>query len=300
MAGKSSALKKYLSYFYYALRTFLLRQDSPYLFVLTINDQCNLNCPYCVNKNSGKFDLSYKGAITHLENAYFRGHRTLVITGGEPMLFLDGQKGISTVVEKARNIGFHEVAVFTNGTQPLKASADRYFVSIDGTREIHNIIRDNTYDLILDNVKNADANVIASVTITKDNVKDLQSTLSSIAETSLFKSITFNFLTHFPAIVDKFGLTDSEKKHALDLLYSAKKTDIPVYLSKATYNALYNNSWKRPIRQIELAAGDQIFTCCKDVNNPEVCMKCGYSSCVELSQVLAFKPSAIYELFKTL
>lgn len=62
--------------------------------------------------------------------------------------------------------------------------------------------------------------------------------------------------------------------------------------------ALRANRWKRPVPQIELMAGGRLFTCCRDVGNPEVCRNCGYSSCVEISQALAGKPSAILELLK--
>ena len=52
------------------------------------------------------------------------------------------------------------------------------------------------------------------------------------------------------------------------------------------------------VKQIELFAGNQLFTCCRDVGHPEVCENCGYSSCVEISQALSGKPSAIVELLK--
>jgi hypothetical protein len=37
-------MRKYLGYLAYAFRTFILRLDTPYLFVLVINDACNLDC----------------------------------------------------------------------------------------------------------------------------------------------------------------------------------------------------------------------------------------------------------------
>ncbi len=300
LAFGGSTLRKYFSYSLYAIRTYFLKQESPYMFVLMINDKCNLNCFYCASKNSGKYDLQYPEVVNHLEKAFLRGNRTLVITGGEPMLFKNKEKRIRDIVKKAREIGFFEIAIFTNGTQPLNVSADRYFVSIDGDQKIHDKIRNNTYNGIIKNVTSADADVIASITITKENRKNLNQTVENIVKSKVFKRITFNFLTHFPEIVTKFGLTREERQSVLNELLSFKKRKYPILLSKATYKALYNNSWKRPIKQIELAAGKDVFTCCKDVNNPEVCKNCGYSSCVELSQVLAGKPSAIMELIKTI
>lgn len=293
-------MKRYFSYFWYAVRVYLLRRESPYMLVLMINDKCNLDCCYCVSKNSGRYDLQYAEVVSHLKNAFSRGNRTVVITGGEPMLFDSQGKNIQDIVNLAREIGFVEVAIFTNGTQPLDVSPDRYFVSIDGDQKTHDKIRPITYATILKNVKLADADVIASITITRENRTQLGQTIESLAATKAFKRITFNFLTHFPEMVKRYGLSATEKQSVLDELLGFKADGYPVLLSKATYAALYHNSWKRPIKQIELAAGKRVFTCCKDVGNPDVCRQCGYSSCVELSQVIAGKPSAIWELFRTL
>jgi hypothetical protein len=49
-----------------------------------------------------------------------------------------------------------------------------------------------------------------------------------------------------------------------------------------------------------LASKQGLFTCCRDVINPDVCRNCGYSSCVEISQALAGKPTAILEFLRTL
>ena len=71
-----------------------------------------------------------------------------------------------------------------------------------------------------------------------------------------------------------------------------------IVLSKGAYKALRNNDWKRPIPQIELGTKDRIFTCCRDIDNPSVCENCGYANCVEVSQILALKPSAMWQVIK--
>ena len=59
MARRNSTLNRYLGYIAFAFATFVLRRKNPYLFILVINDKCNLDCFYCSSKNTGKYDLGY-------------------------------------------------------------------------------------------------------------------------------------------------------------------------------------------------------------------------------------------------
>jgi MoaA/NifB/PqqE/SkfB family radical SAM enzyme len=300
MAKKGETLSKYLSYLSFAMRTYLFRQEWPYLFILVINDECNLNCFYCESKNTGLYDLDCHSAVEFLESAYFRGHRALVITGGEPMLWQSEGATVADMVAKAKEFGFLEIAVFTNGTFPLEMPGCRYIVTIDGTRETHNAIRNNTYDLIMHHVRETDADVFASITLSKANEQELELAVEGIAATGEFKGISFNLLTHHPEIVKKHGLTGTERAAVLDRMWNMKRKGYPVMFSKAAYRALRQNTWKRPVSQIELATRDGLFTCCRDIINSAICRDCGYASCAEISQALAGKPSAIVELLKAM
>ena len=84
----------------------------------------------------------------------------------------------------------------------------------------------------------------------------------------------------------------------LDLIWRLKSEGYPIALSRAAYRALRTNRWKRPIPQIELGTRDRIFTCCRDVDNPSICATCGYANCVEVSQILALRPSAVWQVLK--
>ena len=60
--------------------------------------------------------------------------RFLLLYGGEPFLWRDGEHRLRDVVAEARRMGFAMVAVVTNGTYGLDlAEADLIFVSVDGT-----------------------------------------------------------------------------------------------------------------------------------------------------------------------
>ena len=298
MAKRSETLSRYLGYARFAVDTFVFRRERPYLFILVINDKCNLDCFYCSSKNTGRFDLDFAAVRSALSAAYDCGHRALVITGGEPMVWQDGDARVRDAVAHARDVGFRDIALFTNGTRPLDIDGITYIVTIDGTKETHDKIRSNTYDLILDHVRGARGPVLASITISKANAADLETAVDEIAGTRFFRGITFNLLTHNPDIVARHGLLGAERDAVLDRIWALKRRGYPIVLSRAAYMGLKRNDWKRPVKQIELRAGDRVYTCCRDVENPDVCRNCGYSSCVEISQALRGRPSAVYELLK--
>ncbi len=298
MAMPSQTLRRFWNYASLAADAFLLRRERPYLFILVINDKCNLDCFYCTSKNTGQYDLDYTAVWASLAEAYARGHRTLVITGGEPMLWQNNGVKLGDVISHARELGFLDIAVFTNGTIPLDSDGITFIVTIDGTRATHNSIRAGTYDMILRHVRSANTKVIASITLSKANAQELETAIEEIVATHAFTGITFNLLTHNPNIVARYGITGEVRIQVLDRIWSLKRQGYPIILSRAAYLALRANNWKRPVKQIELFAGRRLFTCCRDVGNPEICRECGYSSCVEISQALEGKPSAILELMK--
>ena len=300
MASLRHTLKRFASYAQMATVTLLLRRKRPYLFVLLINDTCNLNCFYCTSKNTGWFNMDAAIVGASLAAAYQRGHRALAITGGEPTLWRSGVMTIADVVAEARRVGFLDVSMFTNGTMPLRCGASLYFVSVDGTRDLHNTIRGGSYDEMLAHVRQADARAIASITVTRANAASLEETIKSIADTGAFSAITFNLLTHNPEVVRKHGFTGPDRTAVLDRLWALRQQGYPLILSRAGYRALRTNKWKRPIRQIELGTKDRVFTCCRDVDNPAVCGNCGYAGCVEMAQAIAGHPSALLALFEAL
>ena len=298
MAGRSQTLRQLWAYAIFAVDIFLLRRERRYLFILVINDKCNLDCFYCKSKNTGRYDLDYAVVRSTLSKAYDRGHRALVITGGEPMVWRSNAATLDDVVCYARDLGFLDIAVFTNGTFPLNSKEVTFIVTIDGTRVTHNAIRAGTYDMILNHVRGASSKVLASITLSKANEQELEGAVHEIANTRLFKGITFNLLTDSPDIIAKHGFLGEERIQVLDRIWRLKGQGYPIVLSKAAYLALRANDWRRPVKQIELFAGHHLFTCCRDVDNPDICRNCGYSSCVEISKALEGRPSAVLQLMK--
>jgi len=180
-------INKLSSWFSYGFKTFIQKKELPYLFGLVITDKCNLNCFYCQSKNSGKYHFSFEQARNTIKSAYQRGHRSLYFTGGEPMIWEDNGHTLKDLIKYARDIGFLDVFVYTNGTQPLDIIGCNYIVTVDGPKEIHNQIRNDSYDLVLKNVENGvtDA-VFASITLSKSNFRYLEKFVKEVTRTKIF------------------------------------------------------------------------------------------------------------------
>ena len=293
------SIAKYASWLSYGFRTLVLRRQLPYLFGIVVTDKCNLDCFYCESKNSGRTHFTWDQARATLRDAYARGHRSLYFTGGEPMVWEDAGHVLADLVAFSRELGYHDVFIFTNGTLPLDVPNCNYIVTIDGPRDVHDRIRANTYDLILRNVAHAATRaVFASITFSKANVDCLEAFVRDVHATRLFRGISFNLLTHWPDILATHGLDPAQRLRLLDDLWRLKQDGYPSVLSRAAYRALRANDWKRPIPQIELATSDRVFTCCRDVDNPSICENCGYANCVEVSQMLALRPSALWQVLR--
>jgi hypothetical protein len=96
----------------------------------------------------------------------------------------------------------------------------------------------------------------------------------------------------------KVVVKGNERIKLLDRIWKLKRDGYPIVLSRAAYVALRKNNWKRPIPQIELGTNEHIFKCCHDVDNTSVCKNCGYANCVEISQILDMKPSALWQFLR--
>jgi MoaA/NifB/PqqE/SkfB family radical SAM enzyme len=281
----------------YGVRTVLFRQNRPLLLAVVITDQCNLDCFYCQGSNAGKIHCTRAEIRSILEQAYERGHRALYFTGGEPMLWESDGWQLGDVVDYARELGFFDVFIFTNGTVPLKIRGCRYIVTVDGPREVHNRIRQGTWDLVMKNVFDAPACAVSSsITLTTENAEHFEQYVRDISALGIFAGIAFNFLTASPEEMIRNGFMGRQRTRLLDRIWSMKLQGYPLRISKAGYRALRTNTWKRPIRQVELATNKEIFTCCRQGVDPGVCEHCGYAVCAEIDQMLSLKPSALRQI----
>jgi radical SAM protein with 4Fe4S-binding SPASM domain len=102
-----------------------------------ITDGCNLRCPYCYDASERRLpgELTHEESLRLIDQIAEAGARTVVFTGGEPMM----RKDLFDVARHARSIGL-EANIITNGTyvrnlgiaQTMAEIFNRITVSVDG------------------------------------------------------------------------------------------------------------------------------------------------------------------------
>lgn len=117
----------------------LFKSKPPMYGSVDVNNVCNLHCSHCywwLNRKNDE-DLSAENWREIIRKT-FKRHRIFVVTlvGGEPTMRPD-------IIEVFCEEMPRRICVVTNGTFPLKRFENLYFywVSLDGTEEIHDKIR---------------------------------------------------------------------------------------------------------------------------------------------------------------
>ena len=277
----NSAWYVYLLSYYIRSRFFNIKR--PLLAGLKITHLCNLKCRHCPFWKKEKVSLSFlqvKNSLRHLHNL---GVRLVIIEGGEPFLWKDNGYDIRDVVSEAKKL-FFSVGVTTNGTFPLQADADIIWVSIDGLRKTHDLLRGKSFDRIMTNIKKSThPKIYAHITINKVNQEDIAEMVRYLS--SKVKGLTFQF--HYPYTGENDGLmlTFQERKVILDELIKLKKDGFPLVNSYACLKALKNNEWRcRPWMIASVEPDGRLIQGCYIKGRGQIsCKKCGFSAHTEIS-----------------
>jgi len=214
-------LSWYLYFFSYYLKCRFFQKRIPLLAGFKITSRCNLSCAHCPFwKLTHPAMLSFNQVKNTLVTLHQLGVRILILEGGEPFLWNDGEHTIHDVVEFAQSL-FYSVGITTNGTFPLTIKAHTIWVSIDGLRETHNQIRDNSFDRAIKNIQHAShPNIYANVTINRVNYQEIPDLVRFLR--GKVKGITIQF--HYPYEEgDVLTLPFEKRRKVLDNLITLKK-----------------------------------------------------------------------------
>ena len=130
---------------------------------LTLTNMCNLNCTYCYEFNKSNRKMSFETANSIIDSDFQNGiekdlflHFSLF--GGEPFLEFDLICKIVDYIEKNySNYHKYNIDITTNGTlvhgevqEWLKEHKKAVYcaLSLDGTKEMHDTNRSNSFDKI--------------------------------------------------------------------------------------------------------------------------------------------------------
>lgn len=294
---------KLSSFFHFAgfgIKTILMGKKDPILGTVIITDKCNLKCKHCSVNNITAIVHPYSQIKQEMQQLYDMGVRILFFCGGETFLWKDGSRNLKDLVAEAKEMGFLIVNVVTNGTFPIDLpEADLILLSLDGDRERHNLIRGNTYDTIMENIRNATSDNIcfymAVNQINKDAIRDV---CIKARDTKNVRAVSFNFHTPYPD-TKELALSKEEKAACCDVIGQMMKQGVPVFNLKSAFPALINNSFPTPCHQCVVIENGKISTCGRCIDVPGLCDQCGYFFVAEYTLLFQGKPRIIFEMLKT-
>jgi MoaA/NifB/PqqE/SkfB family radical SAM enzyme len=214
---------------------------------------------------------------------YAWGVRIVIIEGGEPFLWHDGEADVRDVVQEARK-RFFSVGVTTNGTFPIEVDADVVWVSLDGLPETHDRIRGKSFARIMAHIAQSEhRKLFAHVTINALNWEEIPALVEFLS--GKVRGITVQF--HYPYEQDKdpLFLSFDRRRQVLDRLIEKKRQGFSVVNSYASLEALKENRWKcQPWMIASVDPDAKLTRGCYVQNRGRVsCERCGFSAHTELS-----------------
>lgn len=278
----------------YLAQTRLLRRRIPFIGGFVLSEKCNLGCAHCTVANTGVPDMTWDEVGHGLASLRRQGIRLLAITGGEPMLWRDGDRALDDVISQAKRLGFQIVSLYTNGTLPLETLADTVFVSLDGLKENSERLRGNSFDTVLENIRSSShPNLIINCTINRRNAVELEEFTAFVSSIPQVKAISFYFHTPYYGMDDLF-LNMEEKRPIIDRILALKR-HYPICNSVAALRDVQRDAWKRPTDICVVYARNREFRCCRSIGKREACDNCGYMGYPEILSLLKLRPSSIRE-----
>lgn len=294
---------KISSFIYFAsfgIKTILFRKRDPILGTVIVTDKCNLKCRHCSVNNITAVVHPYEQIRREMQQLYDMGVRILFFCGGETFLWKDGPHTLRTLVADAKEMGFLIVNVVTNGTFPIDLpEADLILLSLDGDKDRHNAIRGDTYDTIMENIKNATSDNIcfymAVNQINKDAIRDV---CIAARDTKNVRAVSFNFHTPYPD-TKELALSKKEKADCCKIISEMMKEGAPVFNLRSAFPYLINNSFPTPCHQCIVIENGKISTCGRCIEIPGLCKECGYFFVAEYTLLFRGNLRIIIEMLMT-
>ena len=293
-------ISSFINFSSYGLRTILFKNTKPILATIILTDYCNLTCKHCAVNNINKIMHTYEEIKNEMNKLYEEGVRILFFCGGETLLWEDSDKTVKDLIREAKEMGFELVNVVTNGTIDLNIDeADVIFLSIDGTKEHHNYIRGNTYDLIFENIEKANnSNICVYMAINNKNYKDIEHICKTVKNTKNLNSISFNFHTPYEN-TQHLSLNSNQKVEAVETIKRLINEGYPIFNLPIALDYYLQGNWDRPCKQCLVVENNKRFICGRCVEIENLCNDCGYLFAIEFLLLFNGNIKAIYQMLKT-
>ena len=275
----------------------VLRKRTPLIRGLVLTNRCNLHCKHCDVAARGAMDLSFDEVTAAVDTFYGDGGRCLYLEGGEPFLWRDGSRRIDDIVAYARRLGYLAVVVYTNGTLPLRTTADTVFVSVDGLRTTHDALRGASFDRIMSNIRESPhPSLFVNYTVNARNMDEIGAFCDHVGGFDNIRGVFFYLHTPYYGH-DALELGSAERQRVLNELLTLRKSH-RILNSRAGLLSALRNDWPRPLNACSVYENGVVYECCRYSGDAELCRSCGYLSYAEIGQVLRLKPSAVINALK--
>jgi MoaA/NifB/PqqE/SkfB family radical SAM enzyme len=284
----------------FGLKTILFRLKKPILGTIIVTDYCNLNCRHCAVNNINRVMHSFSEIANEMRNFYDEGIRILFLSGGETMLWHDGEHDVHDLIAEGRRIGFYLINIVTNGTVTLDVpDADLVFLSLDGMRETNDEIRGQTYDTVMANLeRSGDTNICLYTAINALNVDEIEALADLARDHPRISAISFNFHTPY-RLTESLCLTAEQRECAVRRIGRLIDRRYPVFNLRSVLKLFLRNTWARPCHQCIVSEDRVRYVCGRCSEIPGLCEQCGYLFAAEFSAIFSGNLRAIVEMFRT-
>lgn len=278
----------------------MLRKKEPILGTVILTDKCNLKCRHCSVNNITAVIHPYRQIREEMKRLYDMGVRILFFCGGETFLWKDAGKQLRDLVVEAKQMGFLIVNVVTNGTFPIDLpEADLILLSLDGDQERHNKVRGDTFDIIMENIRNATAdNICFYMAINQINKDAVREVCLLAKQTPNVRAVSFNFHTPYPDTAE-LALSREEKADCCAVIAQMMKEGAPVFNLKSAFPYLIDNRFPTPCHQCVVMENGKLSTCGRCIDIPGLCEKCGYFFVAEYTLLFRGNIKIILEMLRT-
>jgi len=294
---KASTLFKFSAF---GLSTIVFRRKDPILGTIILTDKCNLTCKHCAVNNLTAVIYPYRQIKEEMRLLYDKGVRILFFCGGEPFLWASEGKSLQDLVIEAKSMGFLIVIVVSNGTFPLDIpEADLLLISLDGQKSNHDLIRGETYDTILGNIRRATSdNICLYMAVNQLNKGDTEHICRLAAAEKNIRAASFNFHTPYPG-TENLSLTLADKQACCKTLSNLLDQGLPIFNLKSTFPYLLRNKFPRPCHQCLVMENSKISVCGRCIEIPGLCDQCGYFFAAEYALVFSGNIKVIFDMLHT-
>ena len=214
----------------------------------------------------------YFGEVTAAVDALYReGGRCLYLEGGEPFLWHDGPRRLDDIVEYARALGYLTVVVYTNGTLPLRTSADTVFVSVDGLGPTHDALRGASFQLrTMRNIReSAHGSLFVNYTVNARNKDDVRAFCDYVEGVHNVRGVFFYLHTPY---YGHDALAARLRRAAARLERTPlSPRAVPGLHSTAGLRAALRNDWARPLTTCSVYEKGIVHKCCRYSGDPGLC-----------------------------